>query len=170
MNTNISNEIKQIKVFSPKQVFKLINDSEERVSVKVRNRIFEVKMNSDRYRVFQQNPSCVACGITGSKFILECSSDYTIAYFNFYAEEDGKDVLMTKDHILAKAYGGKDHITNYATCCSICNALKASYPISYESVLKLRNILRNEISLSNTKLKRLIIATRLSMLDYLNGQ
>lgn len=48
-------------------------------------------------------------------------------HFNLYAiDKDGNEVLMTKDHILAKARGGKDRISNYQTCCKVCNETKGA--------------------------------------------
>jgi len=39
-------------------------------------------------------------------------------HFNLYAiDENGNEVMMTKDHILAKARGGKDKIDNFQSCC-----------------------------------------------------
>ena len=46
---------------------------------------------------------------------------------NLYAiDENGKEVLMTKDHILPKSKGGKDEIDNYQTMCIRCNEAKGN--------------------------------------------
>jgi 5-methylcytosine-specific restriction endonuclease McrA len=141
----------------------------QKKSFKIGDKTFEVKLNSDRHKLFRKNPSCVACGLTGEKFILETQDDHS-AHLNFYAKEDGRLVLMTKDHIQAKAYGGPDSLDNYQTCCDTCNQLKASYPISYDNLRKLRNMLKNEDHLSTRDLRKQIQKARLSMMDCLNGQ
>jgi hypothetical protein len=60
-------------------------------------------------------------------------------HFNFYAEEDSKLVLMTKDHIKAKSVGGEDIASNYQTMCCVCNNLKGSHNLTIESIRKLRH-------------------------------
>ena len=39
-------------------------------------------------------------------------------------DENGNEVLMTKDHIWAKANGGKSNLANYQTMCHPCNHAK----------------------------------------------
>lgn len=41
-------------------------------------------------------------------------------------DQDGEDIMMTIDHIKPKSKGGKDHISNYATLCKICNEIKSN--------------------------------------------
>lgn len=90
-----------------------------------------VKMGSQRYQVFGKSLACASCGLVGSFFALE--RDKAAAkrdgpyHFNLYAlRPDGSEVLMTKDHIVPKSKGGKDHLSNYATMCSPCNNKKAA--------------------------------------------
>jgi len=46
---------------------------------------------------------------------------------NLYAiNAAGEEVLMTKDHILPRVLGGKDHIDNYQPMCQVCNSEKGS--------------------------------------------
>ena len=88
-----------------------------------------VKMNSLRYRVFRANNKCVRCGIEGAYFALEKShgSKQDWHHFNLYAlNENGDEVMMTKDHILPKSKGGKDHMENMQTMCAICNSAKGN--------------------------------------------
>lgn len=48
-------------------------------------------------------------------------------HLNLYAvDENGKEILMTKDHIIPKSKGGKDHISNYQTMCVRCNMTKGN--------------------------------------------
>lgn len=41
-------------------------------------------------------------------------------------KEDGTDVLYTHDHIIARAHGGADHLSNVQTMCSPHNAAKGT--------------------------------------------
>lgn len=90
-----------------------------------------IKMGSDRYYTFKKSLCCAFCGIEGVTFYKErhlnrkgnpCSESF---HFNLYAiDANGNEVLMTKDHIRAKARGGKDILSNYQTACAICNEEK----------------------------------------------
>ena len=89
-----------------------------------------VNMTSQRYRTFAKHGiSCCMCRIQGKFFALERhaaqhSSKY---HFNLYAIDiEGKEVLMTKDHVVPKAQGGKEHVSNYRPMCTHCNAVKGS--------------------------------------------
>jgi 5-methylcytosine-specific restriction endonuclease McrA len=117
-------------------------------------------MNSDRYAVFKANPACVACGLVGTKMILDINPGDQSPHFNLYAIESGRYVLMTKDHIIAKSKGGTDELSNYQTCCSICNNLKGNYDLSREQMRELRHIFDNEEKLPKKELRDLLNKTR----------
>lgn len=88
-----------------------------------------VKMNSQRYQVFfERGTDCASCGLKGSYFWLEQNKNQNgVAYhFNLYGiDDDGNEVMLTKDHIIPKSKGGKNHIDNYKTMCEKCNMKKA---------------------------------------------
>jgi len=84
-------------------------------------------------------------------------------HFNLYGEENGRLVLMTKDHILAKSQGGQDELNNYATMCSTCNNLKGHYNLSNEQVFELRKLYNNEEKLPRKELRDLINQVREEM-------
>ncbi len=73
---------------------------------------------------------CVCCGAKGAYFRKEktkgpSSSYYCNWHLNLYAiNEYGEEVLMTKDHILAKSLGGENEIDNYQPMCQNCNSKK----------------------------------------------
>lgn len=101
---------------------------------------YQVKMNSDRYFLFRECSACVACGLQGTRMILECHLADRSPHFNLYGEEEGKLILMTKDHIHAKSCGGENRHSNYQTMCIICNNLKAHFNLSLDGVRQLRLI------------------------------
>ena len=86
---------------------------------------YDVYTHSLRYMTFyQKGCKCVACGKEGTHFTLDPSSETdTRRHFNLRAE-DG--TLMTRDHILPKAKGGRDHISNMQTMCVDCNKAKGN--------------------------------------------
>ena len=99
---------------------------------------YDVYTHSLRYMTFyQKGCKCVACGKEGTHFTLDPSSETnTRRHFNLRAE-DG--TLMTRDHILPKSKGGRDHISNMQTMCVDCNKAKGN---TYDGDFpeKLRNI------------------------------
>ena len=98
------------------------------------NKKYHVNMNSQRYFVFKENIFCVCCGIEGTKMFLEYHPSDMSPHFNLYGEHEGELVLMTKDHILAKACGGDDRHSNYQTMCLTCNNLKGHASLTLESL------------------------------------
>ena len=90
-----------------------------------------IKMGSDRYYTFAKSLECEFCSIKGDRFYKERSMGKNGQpqnggfHFNLYAiNKNGEEVIMTKDHVVARARGGKDNIDNYVTCCKICNEEK----------------------------------------------
>lgn len=95
----------------------------------------EILLTADRYYVLKKSASCCFCGITGSFFAKEKhvkkdgsptrNSRTNYYHLNMYAiDKNGKEVLMTKDHIIPKAKGGLNLLSNYQTACSKCNEKK----------------------------------------------
>lgn len=90
-----------------------------------------IKLGSDRYKTFKSSGTkCVECGIEGEFFAKEMfrrGSDTKSYHMNLYAiDENGNEVLMTKDHIVPKIKGGPNHVSNYQTMCTGCNREKGS--------------------------------------------
>jgi hypothetical protein len=105
-----------------------------------------MNMNSARYAVFSKSLSCATCGIQGiyfakERFILLRYRQPTLGWepmhgkwhFNLYAvNEQGEEVLMTKDHIFPKSKGGRGgktaegYMSNYQTMCHPCNYAKGT--------------------------------------------
>lgn len=102
-----------------------------------------MKMGSQRYYTFAKSLKCEYCNLTGSIIYKERGmgkngKPQNCGYhFNLYAiNEKGEEVIMTKDHVLAKARGGKDNIKNYLTSCKCCNEEKGT--MDYEEFKKLK--------------------------------
>lgn len=89
---------------------------------------FLVSYKSQRYDVFRKSCKCVECGVVGTILAMERSSgsNEEVYHFNLYAIKDGKEILMTKDHIKPKSLGGTDTLDNYQTMCASCNSKKGN--------------------------------------------
>jgi 5-methylcytosine-specific restriction endonuclease McrA len=86
-----------------------------------------VDMRSVRYQVFNRSLVCVSCGTRGVYFALEQgqgTDKKDRAHFNLYALRDGKEVMMTKDHIIPRKLGGTEIMENLQTMCQPCNTRK----------------------------------------------
>lgn len=85
-----------------------------------------IKPNSHRYQTFYyKGCTCVKCGLKASYFEKNKRSNDRNYHLNLYGiDENGKEVLFTKDHIFPKSKGGEDYITNYQPMCERCNKEK----------------------------------------------
>lgn len=126
-----------------KTIAKGIDPDEVLKEVGVQNRIkynhdgreYSIKLKSLRLKTFKNNKKCVCCGIEGNEIRLEKADDQETPHFNLYHKgEDGKLLLMTKDHIIPKSKGGKEHISNFQTMCEVCNSLKSHKELTVEKL------------------------------------
>jgi len=87
-----------------------------------------INMASQRYKVFKdKGVKCVCCGREGVLFIKERTPGTEKYHFNLYAIDDSGDlILMTKDHIIPRAKGGKNRLDNYQPMCQPCNVEKGA--------------------------------------------
>lgn len=87
-----------------------------------------IKGNSQRYQTFfTKGMKCACCGIEGKYFAKEKHEKDISYHLNLYGiDNNGQEVLITKDHIIPKSKGGKDILENYQTMCVICNQLKGN--------------------------------------------
>lgn len=87
-----------------------------------------VRGNSERFQTFfTKGCSCVKCGIKGEFFAKEKRENDVSYHLNLYGfDSEGKEVLMTKDHIIPQSKGGKNHLDNYQPMCERCNKNKGN--------------------------------------------
>ena len=157
-NVFISNKDIRLHEFKPKHdnLIRKSTYSIEEVHDKVKDVLFEkdkrlakvdfdgdlIKGNSQRYQTFfTKGCKCVVCGIEGKFFAKEKFTDLSSYHLNLYAVDDnGDEILMTKDHIIPRSKGGIDDISNYQTMCKICNESKGNKLIG-NSVVPIRTAL-----------------------------
>ena len=91
---------------------------------------FSVCLKSLRYKTFKiKGTKCVKCGLEASHFMLERQRHQTTTkvHFNLYGiNENGEEVMFTKDHIIPFSKGGKTELKNMQTMCIICNGEKGN--------------------------------------------
>jgi hypothetical protein len=95
-----------------------------------------ITLKSERYHLFGANSCCVTCGLKGEFYAKERAAvrkggrwapvdANSKFHMNLYAvDSNGKEVLMTKDHIIPKSQGGRNTPSNYQTMCQPCNSDK----------------------------------------------
>lgn len=136
-------EVKELlKDFTPNGLIRKETYSIDEVRDKVKDVLFEkdkrlakvdfdgdlIKGNSQRYQTFfTKGCKCSVCGIEGRYFAKEKHLKDKSYHLNLYAVDDnGTEILMTKDHILPRSNGGIDDISNYQTMCKLCNEAKGN--------------------------------------------
>jgi len=84
-----------------------------------------VNIRSKTLRNFKEHGTkCVSCGVEGKYFVKERLEDRKNYFLSLYGVKYGKEVLMTRDHIIPKAKGGIDNMENFQTMCFDCNSNK----------------------------------------------
>lgn len=146
----------QLGVFAPEDVIPYITREEVKREYAVNGKTYTVRMNSQRYFIFRESLCCAACGLQGSKMILEQNPTDKSPHFNLYGEEFSRLVLLTKDHVHPKAFGGEDRHSNYQTMCSICNNLKGHAKLTLEGIAELRKLYNENRAAPRKKLRALL--------------
>jgi hypothetical protein len=136
--------ITRLASYDASEILCFVGEDEERKTFVVGENSYAVKLNSTRLRLFKHSRQCVVCGLEGLKMVLEAPGNGDPPHFNLYAEENGKPILMTKDHIIPRSKGGHDALSNLQVQCCICNGLKANYELTNQEVLELRRVHANQ--------------------------
>ena len=91
----------------------------------------------ERMKLLGRTQVCACCGLKGRYFWLEHSGCMP-PHLNMYAQrKNGKEVLMTMDHILPRAKGGKTEEKNLQLLCKRCNNLKRDKELTIEELRKI---------------------------------
>lgn len=114
---------------NPADILPLINSGAKRAEILG----ISVRVIGTRLGAFKRGLVCAGgCGRVGSRFYLERHrkrgpGQYGSGWhLNLYAvNPDGTETLMTRDHIVPRSKGGKDHPDNSQTMCRHCNHAKA---------------------------------------------
>jgi len=81
-----------------------------------------VKTSTNRLLTYMSGTTCVRCGMKGEFFAVE--ENGSGPHLNLYGYKNGKEILITSDHIVPKANGGADTFNNRQCMCVICNMEK----------------------------------------------
>lgn len=98
----------------------------------------QVKLGSLRLLTFVvHGTQCVDCGVKAAFFAMERHAIDENYHLNLWAiRENGQQVLMTHDHILARSLGGADSIANTQTMCMDCNFEKGKIEHKLKEIRK----------------------------------
>jgi len=102
----------------------------------------QIKLSSLRLRTFATHGiECVDCGVKAVFFAMERHHMDVKYHINLWAVRDnGQQVLMTHDHILARSLGGADNIANTQTMCMDCNFEKGKIEHKLKEIRKAQKL------------------------------
>lgn len=118
-----------------------------------------VRINRLKYKTFIRDYYegkflCSCCGIQPSHAVVFGTAQSSEKFINFFALKNGKEILLTHDHTIARGLGGKNELNNTTTMCEQCNAQKSVFEAIYVThrldIIKnyLNNSLGQSVSLS----------------------
>lgn len=119
-----------------------------------------VNLKSSRVQTYSKSQVCVNCGKKISYFAVEKHRSTTSTWHlnAYHLKDDGEEMMMTSDHILAKSMGGDNGLENRQVMCIACNILKGSYSSVEEGIFESKLAkTRSEISKYNLILDRLYL-------------
>ena len=91
---------------------------------------------------------CFECGIEAQFWVIEQFHSEGVKYphLNLYAKNENEEyILMTRDHIIPRAYGGKDDVENLRVACTVCNNKRKTQMTEEEMLFMQKNqhLIRN---------------------------
>lgn len=86
-----------------------------------------VSLSSNRMQTYIKGVTCVHCGLEGKFFGVERQHNDKHYHLNIYAFKDNNEMMITSDHIVAKALNGSDGVHNRQPMCKKCNGIKGTY-------------------------------------------
>lgn len=114
----------------------------------------EVLVGSQTYQIRKtrhlnhRGKPCAGCGIVGNIYKVirsERDAPFTATLLLAHMRSDGTYVVMTTDHIIARADGGNSAASNKTTMCSDCNTKKGSIKaLRYNTAANLFRLLKQK--------------------------
>lgn len=90
---------------------------------------YKIIVDTDRYEnLYYHGLKCAQCGLE-AKFAAIEKNIYSKDKFhlNVYGiDKNGKELMLTKDHIFPRILGGLDTLNNYQVLCERCNSCKGN--------------------------------------------
>jgi len=149
----------RIRIYKPEQVLKYVSLNPEDKPRTIKFSGVPVFMGSKRYLNFKAHGlTCVECGLTGTYMALEKHKGHRTDkyHFNLYGKnEKDEEIMLTKDHIVPKAKGGPDKLSNFQVMCLPCNSKKGDTYLSEEQKIHIA-----KYDVLNRVAKRLTILQR----------
>lgn len=121
-------EYKSLKSFYPEEILQLVGEN-EKAEIEVNGVVYTAKLDTQRLLSFKKSVKCSKCGRVGTIISLDnhiSSPNSLTPHFNLYCVEDGKFLLMTRDHIVPLKKNGKNSEDNSQTLCEFCNSIKGA--------------------------------------------
>lgn len=102
----------------------------------------KVKSTSKRLRCIVRSCQCVECGLVANIVRYERGAGtQENPHFNFYnIDENGDVIMLTRDHVIPRSWGGADTLDNSVTMCGVCNFTKGNKYAGYGDSKTLRNV------------------------------
>jgi len=123
-----------------------------------------VRLNRLKYETFLRDYTenkfcCSTCGLEPTHAAVCSSGPSQERFINFFGIADGKEILFTHDHTLARSLGGQDRLENTTTMCVTCNTQKSQFESIYANhrLDIIKNYLKNSVgkTVSLTQLDKL---------------
>jgi hypothetical protein len=114
----------------------------------------DINMASQRLKLFAEKGTvCCACNLEGTFFAAECHDKQDKFHLNLYGiDDDGDEVLFTKDHVICKGKDGSNTQNNYQVMCRLCNNKKSEFETQEILVLsRLEEVIKQWIKFKNYK-------------------